>query len=219
MAQCFTPLQVCAVVATKLAANGAPDPGLQSVYVSDKFVTMNRAVEREEGQRIQLRSGCGVPIVDFRDCDRVTGVTLTAGLGVFDFQLLSLLTGSTLITETDEAVGLALPALDAACPNGVGIEAWVRAVEGDAQALHPVSNEPAWFRFVWPKVTWSYDGDLGFQGDQASTTGLRGIVSSNPAWGTGPNADLPAFSGAELVYLDDEDAFPTVECDFQALAS
>ena len=67
MAQCFTPLQVCAVVATKLAANGAPDPGLQSVYVSDKFVTMNRAVEREEGQRIQLRSGCGVPIVDFRD--------------------------------------------------------------------------------------------------------------------------------------------------------
>ena len=219
MAQCATPLQICAVKVTKLASNGAPDPGDSSVYVSDKFVTFNRQIQREDGQRIQLTSGCGVPIVDFRDCDRTTGVTLTAGLGVFDFQLLSLLTESTLIVETDEAVGLALPPIDAACPNGVGIEAWVKAVAGGAQIVHPVTSELAWFRFVWPKVTWAYDGDLSFQADAANPTGLRGVVSENSQWGSGPDGDLPLFDGPELVYLDDQTNFPTVECDFQALAS
>src|SRR5690606_313257 len=96
-------------------------------------VTLNRQVQREDGQRIQLNSGCGKPIVDFRDCDRNTGVTLTAGLGVLDFELLALLTGSTLIVETEEALGLAMPALDSPCPTGVGIEAWVKAVSGGAQ--------------------------------------------------------------------------------------
>jgi hypothetical protein len=219
MAQCATPLQICAVKVTRLASNGEPDPGDTSIYVSDKFVTFNRAVDREDGQRIELRSGCNVPIVNFRDCDRITGVTLTAGLGVFDFELLSLLTDSGLITETDEAVGVTLPDLDADCPDGVGVEAWVKAVAGDTQLVHPVTGELAWFRFVWPKVTWAYDGDLSFAGDTASTTGLRGVVSSNPNWGEGPDGDLPAFTSAELVYLDDETNFPTVECEFQALAS
>src|SRR5690606_2904533 len=74
MAQCAAPLQICAVKVTKLASNGAPDPGESSIYVSDNFVTLNRQVQREDGQRIQLNSGCGKPIVDFRDCDRNTGV-------------------------------------------------------------------------------------------------------------------------------------------------
>lgn len=224
MGVCAAPAFFDLMRVTRLASSGSPEPGDESIYVSDKGISFGVAVESEQGQQIQRRLGNGAFCLDFRDCDRVTGVTLTTALCNLDFEQLEIMTAGHLWTEEFEGneipIGYGLPALDEACPNGVGVEAWVRALAGSQQINHPISGLPAWFRFVVPKVTWTIDGELSFGGEDSTDTTLRGVGSSNTNWGTGVAADHPDIGARPMaIFLDDETNLPEAACEYQALAS
>lgn len=223
MGICATPVYFDFLRAVRLDAAGNPLPGDNSVYVSTG-ITFGVTVETEQGQQIQRRLGNGAFCLDIRGEDRITGVTLTTALCNLDFEQLELLTGGTLFTTPnngdDVPVAFALPGIDADTPDGVGIEAWVRAMSGGGRVVHPISGKAAWFRFVIPKVTWVIDGELSFGGEDATDTTLRGVGAANPQWDTGPLGEHPSVGNSPMmIFLDDEDGIPTPECSYQALAS
>lgn len=217
---CFTPYAYDYVRITRLEPNGAPSGGEDGSYVTTG-VTLGRSVEREDGRRITRDLGNGQRCVDYREPDKETGVTLTTAFCAPGFELQSLLGNGTLYREevggTDYAVGYAMADLEAPPSDGVAIEAWIRALDGQTQAIDPRTGKAAWILFVWPRVRWARDGEQTWGGDDVSDTAYRGIVEPNNNFIDPYQLGIPTFTGPELQYLVDEDSLPTVQCGFQDL--
>jgi hypothetical protein len=215
MGLCVTPWQICAVRITRLDSGGTPQPGEQAIYVTDKTISLGVTVETQEGNAVVLDSGCGENIMNFTPDDKVLGRTLSLESGVFDFEMLALMTGAPVHYENDIPLGLGQGVLGTA----VGVEAWVRLYAGDERMAHPVTGKAATMRLIFPRVTWTLDGEQTYNGTAPTTTTLRGRGQGNTQWGTGPMGDTPTFTGPEYRWIDDEDDMPEADCEFQALAS
>jgi hypothetical protein len=212
---CYQALKFCALAGARLTATGAPDPGTESLYVSSSGITLGNTFVKKDGTVIQVENGCGNVCVDFEDCDRITRADLALQLCDWNYELMELFGAGVLeTTGEDVSIGFALPDPNAACPDGVVIEAFAYAWDGEERAMHPVSGLPAYHRFRWPKVVWSL-GNFTL-GNTHIPAGLVGQAKSNSQIGLGPFGDWPSTPDGPFA-VDLVDSLPTIECGYQVL--
>ena len=227
---CYASLQVCALRVAALDANGSPDNGAANGYVSDALIEATVSLELEEGDDFTVKNGCGAICQQFRDCDRLKSLSFELQLCHLDAELISLMTGASLITDLSgggagDAIGLEFPGIDDACPNGVSLELWSKAWDQSSQATPPFAGggTNVYFHFVFPRTKWTI-GELKFENDFMRVP-ITGIGEENPRiTSNGPfddwNVDVAARGGITNMggwFLDT--TLPTAECGFITVPS
>lgn len=217
---CYTPLQVCALRVAKLTNTGAPDPGVSNGYISDALIQADLGIELEEGDDFTLKNGCGSSCATFKDCDKIKRATIEMELCQLDSELLSLLIGGTLFSDSGDTIGMRVPQLADACPNGVSLELWSKAWNGSAQATPDFlgGSTIAYFHWVLPKVQFQL-GDVTLENEfvRIPVTGFgeenENLTIDGPYndWQTGVAAGggVPSALGWFL-----DDTLPTAQCGF-----
>lgn len=213
---CYSSLQACRLRATLLEADGTPDAGADAVVVTDALIDIGYKIVLKEGAKFDLENGCGVQCLTFQDRDKIQSVDLSMTLCKLDAALIHLLTGATLVIESNVIRGFAIPDTDAELDQEVSIEAWSKAWDGDQQAS--LGGNLLHDRFIFPRTTWTLgDGTLENNPFKVPLTG-RG--KGNSLWGDGPANDVPynAYLSPMGVYFDDN-ALPDPVCGLQTLVA
>lgn len=196
-------VDVCAARFARLDASGVPEPGAENVIVTHDIVTARMTTEIETGTRTTQKDGCGNICFSRETPDKVIGSNLEVALCYADSEIAEMIAGHTLLTEGAETIGDALPSQDAPQGPGVGVEVWTKAFVGDQQMLHPVSGQPAYWRYVWPRMRFSTTGDVTLQeGIQFDTYLGKGEANEN--FHDGPGNDVPlGWDGPRARFLSD----------------
>lgn len=211
---CYGAIKFCAIAAARLDADGSPNFGTENLYVSKAGIEIAVSPQVKEGTVIQQESGCGEICVDFQDCDRIPRVNLALQLCQWDYELMELLGMGVLEETAGTPIGFAMPDPNASCPDGVVIEAFAFAWDGDQRALHPISGLPAYHRYRYPKVTWAL-GDWT-NGNSLAILTANGKASPNTNIGSGPFCDWPSTPEGPFA-VDLVDSLPTIQCGYQDL--
>lgn len=214
----FSVVNLCALRVARLDGAGVPQPGADNLYTSDAFLQIGYQRVVETGKRITKKNGCGAVCLDVKNPDLIVGHTLTAELCQLDAELIEILTGATLITDGGHPIGFADPASDAAAGNGVSIEAWAYAYDGDSRKIDPVTGQAGVVRHVWPKVTWSLSGTATLQEDALSQQ-LTGDAKANSGFYDGPANDVVPFDSAFAQFLEGEGNMPAATNTYATLAA
>lgn len=214
---CYGAVNFCALRFTRLNEDGTIEFGTDVTYVTESGIEMSASPITSDAERFEQRNGCGELCVVFDDdCDRVTGYELGAQLCSYEARLAEIATGGSLLTIGGTVVGFADPDPLGACYNGVVAEAWALAWNGDERALDPVTGDPAYWRFVYPKVKFRADEDTLANG--VAVFQLAGKATPNSQAGTGPECDWPAIvTGPRAWFLDS--TIPTAACDYADLVA
>ena len=191
---CVGQRQACAVRATRLEDDCTPALGAGNGACTAALVTLNVDPEIEEGAKHQPKSACDKILWTAEEPDKVVRWTGSFEFGLWDFELIELLTdfalgvGAVGTPWDGDNAGLFAPGPSTAASPGVGLEIWVKnAGEGDEGQCGPASTHPPYTRYVFPlvKVT---PGSRTFNGDAAMFAGSI-KVSPNPQWADGPYGD------------------------------
>jgi hypothetical protein len=113
------------------------------------------------------------------------------------------MSAAILLTDTGDTVGLGAPRLGSdASPNGVSIEIWSKAIDGD---VAPATNPFFWWAF--PKVKFEKPEQTTLESGIKATS-YSGYMYENPLWADGPNNDWTLNSDRAWQYQR-TDSFPT----------
>lgn len=187
---CFTSIQLVAIRAHRLTSTGAVQTGASNAYQSAAAVQIQVGYEYEAGADVTQKSGSGAICLRYRGEDKLSNVTFTVNLCQLDFQLIELLTGWPALTDLSGAVmGMSAPTSSAATRNGVVVEGWSLAYDGDAQAV--VGANAMYIRHVFPRLKLNVGNHNIDEG--ALVIPVTGTGTSNSVLGTakGPAADWP----------------------------
>lgn len=220
---CFSVVNFCELLIARLDAAGEIDPGSTSLYVTESGIELGMNPVVETAQRFTQRNGCGnfCAVVD-TDCDVVIAYTLSLQLCEWELELAEILQGGTSETTADGTgevvIGYQDPDPTAACYNGVCVEAYAMAWDGDEQATHPVTDEPAYMRYRFPKVRWTPGQSTLVNG--IAVWPVTGRAVPNSAAGLGPNCDWPAVVQGPRAYdLVSASDLPSAACGLQELVA
>jgi len=223
---CYASLQVCGLRVAALDVDGSPLVGAGNGYSSDALIDVDVALEYEDGDEFTVKNGCGAICQTFRDCDKLLRASVDLDLCVLDSELMALFVpGSRIFTDTGtgDTIGFELPATNAECGDGVALELWTKAWDGNSQALPPFLGgaTPAYIRWIFPKVTGRM-GDFTLENEILRVpVSLTAEANSgmDPAGPFGDwNVDVAAAGGITNVggYFYD-DGPPTAECGYIAV--
>lgn len=154
-ANCPEAIAACYTRVAMLDANGSPFVGANHGYITDGLVQCSVEPEYEQGQEFVQRNGCGSILGTKRTDDHLKRVKLTLTIGYLDYELIYMLIGGTLFRNGGTTFGMQSLAAQDAAPNGVCIEVWQQAWDGDSQALNSGgigASTLAWHHWVFPKV-------------------------------------------------------------------
>ena len=214
---CFTPVNFVGLRLTQLNADGTVHFGSDVTYVTNSGIAIDAKPDEYKAKSFEQVDGGGNLCGSYdADCNRTKGYELGLELCRMEFALAHLACGGALEEISGQIVGYADPDPIAACPNGVVVEAWAIAWDGDQQAAHPVSGRPAYYRYRYPKVLWTQDADKNNNG--FGNMKLKGKAIPNSRAGLGPLCDWPA----EVVgprAIDLVDSIPTGSCSFANLVA
>jgi hypothetical protein len=204
MADYAASVQAVGLRVSKLDATGAPIIGATSAYVTKAFTRFSWTPEYEEGEEISTVAGDGTQCVFFKMDDTLKQVNMELEICKPQPEIHEILAGGTLLTETTENVGWAMPAVGTvAAPNGVGIEVWSRAIVNG----RPASVNPYW-RWVMPYVKTRLEGDRTLENGALASV-FSGIGLGNSTFGDGPGNDWDYTSSSALAYARDAAAVTT----------
>jgi len=214
---CFTPILACRLRVALLEDGGAPDPGSESMVVTDALVRLGYQLVVTQGAKFQKKNGCGKICVDYQGQDRIDSVNLTLEVCTLDFELISLMTGADLDIIAGDARGSALPQIDADLTRRVSVEAWSQAYDGDQPLTDDLGN-PGYLRSIFPSTSW-IEGDREYKEDVTAII-LTGRGRSNANFGNGPGNDLTwgKYTSPKGEFLDFGD-LPEATCGYQTLVA
>lgn len=182
---CPTPIKFCRVRVTRLdPSTGAVVGGADGGAVSNGAVSIAFSPDIEAGTENVLKNGCGDILAAARTEDRFKRWNMVLTMGQFEPALFEILTGSTLVTDGADDVGIIGEdqMADDFVPTLAALEGWAQAWEGDAQDL----TRP-WFYVLITASSWVI-GDTTLAEDPA-TLPLNGVSRTNQMWGNGPYDD------------------------------
>lgn len=215
--QCFASLNLEAIRVSKIGSGGAPVVGATSALVTDAAVRLQVAVTLEAGTSFSQKNGAGRVCAALTQPDTIKALALSMDLCQLDMELLNLLTGATLFTDTGHTIGFQYPLANAAENPGVCLEAWTAAWDGTGAAV-PTFTTPdaAFFHWVFPRVKWTM-GQMTLE-NALMVVPVTGIASENHSiTANGPFNDWPtavATAGGVVAvggaFFDD--TLPTVAC-------
>lgn len=219
---CYGSLQVCATRVATLAANGEPDPGPENGYVTNSLISMDIAVELADDVDLEKLNGCGDLCQSYFKQGAIKRATLSGAFCELDLQLGNLLLGGQLARAGGGAGAVfgwqaALPTDPT--PNGVSLELWTRAWDGQQQATPAVlAGESGWWHWVFPLAKFQLD-QMTTENDflEFAITGFSTENSSMPNngpfndWGD-DLADAGGIKACMGIFLDTEP--PDAACEF-----
>lgn len=214
---CASTLKICAMRVGRLDGDGSPLVGTDSLYVTDSQILLGHTPQVPDRERLEQLNGCGDQCVLYIGPPKaVESDDLTLNLCSLDAELVEMLAGGSVITESYDTLGYLAPTDSTINEDGVWVEAWTIAWEGRQRKLK--GGLPAYWRWFWPKTTWGVGATTLENG--VGILPLTGIAEPNSGWGIGYAADPIPVSVGESVYgywLDD--TIPTAECGYQAIAA
>lgn len=192
MAQpCFESIQLVAIRAHRLQQSGALLTGATNAYQSAAAIQLQVGYEYENGADVTQKNGSGGICLRYRGEDKLKNITVTLNLCQLDFQLIELITGWTALVDNSAAVmGLSAPALTAPNRNGVCLEAWSLAWDGDAQAV--VGSNAMYVRHVFPRLKLNVGNHTVDEGALVIPVEGQGFSNSVLSAAKGPATDWPA---------------------------
>jgi hypothetical protein len=203
---CLKSLNVCAVRASILDADGSPDFSLANGSAYDLSpITLGRTAISTTTTGITQEDGCGRICLSIPDTTTTTGETLSLVLCQLNLELISLLTGAEVILDGSlDVIGFIAPDPSAAKPV-IEFNGWSNAYSGNAPSAAPYTN----YHWVWPYTQWTIaDWTLQRGILQVSVTGT---ATANANIGTGTFADFPvAIDQFFGVFLADDLPDPDV---------
>lgn len=186
MYSCLNSLDVCAIRASVLNADGSPDFGLANGSAYDlSTISLGRTAITQTITGVNQEDGCGRVCVNIPDRTVTVGETLSLVLCQLDSELISVLTGAEVIVDGSlDVIGFIAPDPTVTHP-AVEFNAWTKAYEDNSQHAAPYTN----FHWVFPKVSWTI-GDWNIQRGVLQVA-LTGVAESNANIGTGAFGDFP----------------------------
>lgn len=209
--KCYASAKFCRLRVTRIDATGAPAPGPNNAYVTDKPISVGFTPVLSQGTDAELRGGCDCVIASRKGDDFLKRWTLQLDLGTLEPALLEMLTGGSAIMDPlnpTDVIGVWWPTgIDCGTTAArVAVEGWTELWDGDAPALAFTYG-----RFLWPSVRWTM-GQGNLQADFLQPQ-LNGETQGNLAWGPGPYGDQPedAQANGGFWYTN---ALPSASCDY-----
>lgn len=182
---CIAERSVCAIRATRLGDDCAPLTGPTDGAIAVAVATINVTSDVEEGTKFEPKDGCGRIMYTAEDPDVIKRKNLTIELGFVDFELLELVTDSTLILGAEGGdyeglvIGIEEPGATTTQGNGIALEVWTKTAFGTGACGEDGAN-PNWIRHVFPRV-FLRPGDRTMENAPANVS-LVGTSNSNPQW-------------------------------------
>lgn len=208
---CGVSFGVCVARVTKVDAQGNVVAGANS-YVTDAISQITLNPNKETGESVIVRNGCGCGIASKKFPDTFNWWDLTFNGVKLEPALENLLLGGASIENGPDVVGVAFPgALDCGDDEpAVALEWWTENQVGSGQdGTYP------WIHFVIPATIWS-KGDETFA-RAALEPPYVGFSRTNTQWGDGPYGDGPP-DGEDIRnggWWLTADTPPTAECALQ----
>ena len=200
MPLCIAERSVCGIRAVRLDAGCVPLLGPTDGAFAAAVATINLTADVQEGTKFEPVDGCGRVAYTAEDPDVVKRYNITMELVTLDFELLELLTDSTLLLGAagtpmaGETIGIAEPGANTPNKNGVGLEIWTKTAFGTGACGDAETGNPNWIRHVLP-LTKLRHGDRTFANEHANQS-FSGTVNANPNYGD-PWGDLPVEGGLD----------------------
>jgi hypothetical protein len=187
-----------ALRASKLAVSGAPLAGVDTAYVTSKFMTLGFTPEYTEGDEVEEKAADGSVCVYFKLPDILKRVTFTLTICAPSPELTEILVGGTLLDDggsPPDIVGYASPLTGVeSTPFGISLEVWSRAVEGGRLA----DPNPYWW-WVFPSVQMRLSGERVLENGMLANT-FEGWGVGNENFADGPGDDWPYTSASPFQY-------------------
>ena len=217
-AACVTALQMCGMRVTQLDSLGnifqdggalSGTGGTGGMYITDTVIDADISFNVDEGDEFELKTACGDLCANFTDCDQLRNLELDLTLCKMDPELMSLLTGQSLIASGGLSAGMMLEAgKQPSCEQGVILEFWQKAWNGQEQNADPY----AYIRWVFPRVRLNFNNDFTFE-NEFLTMSLSGDTLANSSAGTGPDGDwlqAPTSSAHAMWFYDSSTVYNNI---------
>lgn len=189
-------LNACIVRAAGLNANCVPTGGVNSGIVTAGFITLTAEPDIEEGQVFEPKNGCGALIYTYEDENRIKRYNLSGEIGLFDYEMMALLFGGSLVlgkaggTYAGKVIGYADKAYNAVAGNGVYLEVIVQNVQPGAGAcITSSAAAPVATGYIFGRAK-LYPGTQNFENDVKRVT-FSGKSNANQNLFNGPWNDYP----------------------------
>lgn len=216
---CTQMLQVHHMRVVRLDDDFTPLVSPTARYEHTRPVSLDYTEQRPDRVTIEQLDGAGDRCGYFQGPERPPDtVEMNVGLCKVDAELQEMLAGGSTITDgTYGTIGYLAATQATVNINGVGIETWSLAWNGNQRWLF--NGQPAWYRHLFPKTSWRV-GQVSMANDSFSLLPLEGVGEVNSQWDTGWDDDpfpVPVGNSAYGWVLDDE--IPTGACGYQVIAA
>lgn len=214
--ECASTYQICAVRATRLETDGTVSPDADNVYIVNDILQLQLTPNIREGEDREMVGGCGCVIASASDDDSFRRFDLELQAGRLEPGLIEILTGATVIEDTDGPLGV-LGGAKRACGTPqprVAFEAWSKRWTADDEW------DPTWpwWHWLWVATKWQL-GQNTLQPDFGPVV-LTGKSGVNTAWGTGPYGDQPAdATDNQWGVWADAGSLPQATCDYSQVGT
>ena len=181
---------------SRLDADGFILPGSNTVYTQKAFMSFQFTPEMEDGEEITEKNADGSICYSSQERSTLKRVTLSLSVCSPDPELEELLLGGTIFKTGDEVVGYAAPeAGSVANPDGIAIEAWSRAMDGNGK---PVAGR-GFYHWVFPYGAFAPSGDRVMENGLMANE-YEGWAVGNENFGSGPDGSWRFTSSSPYQY-------------------
>lgn len=217
---CIGHYDVCYLRVGRLSSLCAPEYGDNNGVITVGIVNLDATAEIREGADVEQTNGCGRTMFKVTKQDKVISRTLSGTIATWDYELLELMFGGTLIigavgtNGAGKVIGWAEPSAESADRNPVALEVIVRnAGEGEGACTSTAEDRPLYTGVIFPKAFLTL-GDYNAN-EGPHVVNFTGNAENNPNYGSGPWRDwddasatvFPGDSPMVFVGYDDTDAF------------
>ena len=192
---CIGHYDVCYLRLGRLSATCAPLYGANNGIITVGLVDMTASPEIREGADVEQVNGCGETLFKVAKQDKVLRRNLTGTIGFWDYEMLELMFGGTLIlgaagtNGAGKVIGWGEPSVDSADRNPISLEVIVKnAAQGQGVCASASSSRPAWTGIIFPKVFATLGDYVANEGPHV--VNFTGVAENNPNWISGPFRDF-----------------------------
>lgn len=177
---------------TRLDNCGAHVVGPCSAIVTDGFITVELAPEKETGEEYTLKNANGDFCVNEKDGDRTKWVVATITMCEVHPDVADFIAGATPITDGTDTIGAAFgPDANA---NAFAVEVWTKQAGGACEG-----GAPEYGYFVAPYIiNGSIEGSITIENAPLQIQWKGEAIESVADWGTGPHGDNPLLAAAGM---------------------
>jgi hypothetical protein len=218
---CKGTAKVCGIRVSRLSPTCACVAGVNNAVSTSAIVRIDSTPEYETGDDYTQKNGCGDICLSLKDCDQLKRMNLELELCVRDMELLELLTGAHLYSQTfapaaAQVAGYSRRGVGQSCPDPVSVEIWSKVIDNTGACSDVTDSTPLYWRTIWPRATFTL-GDVSFA-NEIATINLSGFAEPNPAFLDGCFNDVPAGVVLEPTspehYFLDAAGPPTLACGY-----